>query len=222
MSKKKEGRVVIELKKKVIETCRAIYNEGLTGKKAGNVSVRVPNRDQMIITPSQLGHHRSQVEDLLVVDFDGKVVSGKRNPSSENRMHLAVYKARPDVGAIIHTHSVYASAVSANRMVIPPFIDEMVPFLGGSIEVAEYGMPGTDELAENAVKALGGKSAVLLANHGPLVTGKNLDRALEGAEIVEHIAKIYVSALSIGKPVLLPDEAVELQQSAYEFVKTMD
>jgi len=117
---------------------------------------------------------------------------------------------------------VYASAVAVNRMSIPPFIDEMVPFLGGSIEVAEYGMPGTDELAENAVKALGEKSAVLLANHGPLITGKNLDKALEGAEIVEHIAKIYVSALSTGKPALLPDEAVELQKSAYEFVKKMD
>jgi len=223
MSKKKgEDKMVIELKKKVIETCRAIYNEGLTGKKTGNVSVRIPNRDQIIITPTQLGHHRSQVEDLLVVNFDGSVASGKRSPSTENRMHLAVYQARPDVGAVIHTHSVYASAVAVNKKTIPPFIDEMVPFLGGSIEVADYAMPGTGELAESAVKALGEKSAILLANHGTLVAGKNLDRALENAEIVEHIAKIYVSALSIGKPVMLPDEAVELEESTYDYVKTMD
>jgi L-fuculose-phosphate aldolase len=222
MSKKTQEKGMVELKKKVIETCRAIYNEGLVGKKTGNVSVRIPNRDQMIITPSQHGHHRSQVEDLLVVDFDGSVVSGKRIPSTENRMHLAIYKARPDVGAIIHTHSVYACALAVNRMSVPPFIDEMVPFLGGSIEIAEYGVPGTQQLAQSVVKALGEKSAALLANHGALATGKNLDRALEGAEIVEHVAKIYVNALSVGKPVLLPDEAAELEQRIYRSTKTAD
>jgi L-fuculose-phosphate aldolase len=162
------------------------------------------------------------VGDLLTVDFEGKVVSGKRNPSSENRMHLAIFKARPDVGAVIHTHSVYASALAVNRMSIPAFIDEMVPFLGGSIEAAEYGMPGSDELAENAVKALGEKSAVLLANHGVLVTGKNLDKALEAAEMIEHIAKIYVTALTVGKPIMLSEETVEMQKSIYPYMRDGD
>ena len=220
--KKIDDKVVLELKKKIVETCRAIFNSGLTGRKAGNVSARIPGRDQMIITPSHYGHDRTQIGDVLVVNFDGTVASGIRNPSSENRMHLAIYKARPDVGAVIHTHSVYASALGANRMSIPIFIDEMTTFLGGSIEVAEYGMPGTDELAENAVKALGEKSAVILANHGPLVSGKSLNKALEAAEILEHVAKIYVSALSIGKPVLLPEDAVDIQKSAYQFVKKVD
>lgn len=221
-SKKTDDKVVLELKKKIVETCRAILNSGLTGRKAGNISARIPGRDQMVITPSYYGHHRTQVGDVLIVNFDGSVASGIRNPSSENRMHLAVYKARPDVGAVMHTHSIYASALGVNRIGIPPIIDEMVPFLGGSIEVAGSAMPGSDELAENAVKALGEKSAVILANHGPLVTGKNLDRALEAAEMIEHIAKIYVSALSIGKPALLPEDAVDLQLSAYKFVRNVD
>jgi L-fuculose-phosphate aldolase len=219
MSKKKADAVVLELKKKVVETCRAVYNSGLTGRREGNISTRIPNREQIIITPSHYGHNKTQVQDLLVVNFDGSVASGVRPPSSENRMHLAVYKARPDVGAVIHTHSVYGSALAVNRMSIPTFVDEMAIMLGGPIDVAEYGMPGTDELAANATKALGEKSAVLIANHGVLVTAKNLDKALENAELVEHISKIYVTALSIGKPAMLPDEAVDIQKSAYGFMR---
>jgi L-fuculose-phosphate aldolase len=218
----KPDATIAEIKKKMVETCRAIYSSGLTGRRAGNVSARIPNREQFIITPSHFGHHRTQVGDLLIVDFDGKVVSGKRNPSSENRMHLAIFKSRSDIGAIIHTHSIYASALAVNRMSIPAFIDEMVPFLGGPIETAEYGMPGSDELAANAVKGLGEKSAVLLANHGVLCTGKNLDKALEAAEMVEHIAKIYVTALGIGKPALLPEETVDMQRSIYPFLRDGD
>ena len=221
MSRKSDATTA-EIKKKIVETCRAIFTSGLTGRRAGNISARVPNREQFIITPSHFGHNRTQVGDLLTVDFDGKVLSGKRNPSSENRMHLAIFKARPDVGAVIHTHSVYASALAVNRMSIPAFIDEMVPFLGGSIETAEYGMPGSDELAANAVKGLGEKSAVLLANHGVLLTGKNLDKALEAAEMVEHIAKIYVTAISIGKPIMLPEETVDMQKSIYPFLRDGD
>jgi ribulose-5-phosphate 4-epimerase/fuculose-1-phosphate aldolase len=215
----KSNATMAEIKKNIVETCRALLASGLTGKRAGNISARIPNCEQFIITPSHYGHHKTQVGDLLVVDFDGKVVSGKRNPSSENRMHLAIFKARPDVGAVIHTHSVYASALAVNRMSIPAFIDEMVPFLGGPIETAEYGMPGSDELAANAVKGLGEKSAVLLANHGVLCTGKNLEKTLEACEIVEHIAKIYITALTIGKPIMLPEETVEMQKSVYPYLR---
>jgi L-ribulose-5-phosphate 4-epimerase len=218
MSKKKVDAVIAEIKKKIVETCRAVYTSGLTGRRAGNISARIPGRDQMIITPSHYGHDRTQVGDLLVVNFDGKIVSGIRNPSSENRMHLAIYKARPDVGAVIHTHSVYASALAVNRMTIPTFIDEMTTFLGGPIVTADYGMPGTDELADNAVKGLGEKSAVFLANHGVLCTGKNLTKAFESVEVVEHIAKIYVIAMGLGKPAMIPEDAVELQKSAYGFL----
>jgi L-fuculose-phosphate aldolase len=219
MSKKKTDAIVAELKKKVVETCRAVYTSGLTGKRAGNISTRIPNRDQMIITPSHYGHNKTEVGDLLIVNFNGSVASGTRPPSSENRMHLAIYKARPDVGAVIHTHSAYACVLAVNRMSIPPFIDEMVPFLGGEIAIADYGMPGSDELAANAVKGLGDRSAVLLANHGVLCTGKNLEKALEATEIAEHTAKVYVTALTIGKPTLLPDDAVDLQKSAYGFLR---
>jgi L-fuculose-phosphate aldolase len=219
MSKKKSDAVVLELKKRVVETCRAVYNSGLTGRREGNISTRIPNREQFIITPSHYGHQKTQVQDLLVVNFDGSVASGFRPPSSENRMHLAIYKARPDVGAVIHAHSVYGSALAVNRIPVPPFIDEMVGMLGGSIDVAEYGMPGTDELASNTVKALGEKSAVLIANHGVVITAKNLEKVVENAELVEHLAKIYVTALTFGKPVMLPEDSVDIQKSAYGFLR---
>jgi L-fuculose-phosphate aldolase len=222
MSKKKADAVILELKKKVVETCRAAYNSGLTGRREGNISTRIPNREQMIITPSHYGHQKTQVQDLLIVNFDGSVASGVRPPSSENKMHLAIYKARPDVGAVIHTHSVCGCALAVNRMPIPTFIDEMVNMLGGPIDVAEYGIPSTDELAVNATKALGEKSAVLIANHGVVVSAKNLEKALENAEILERVAKIYVTALGIGKPVMLPVESVEVQKVAYEYLRDAD
>ena len=207
---------VNRLKAEVAQAGRRMLNKGLVSGTAGNISVRVPGGERMVITPSQMGYDLIGVDDIVTLDFERNVLEGERRPSTEAGMHIGVYKARPDVGAVVHTHSVYASAVASVRKAIPPFLDEMVLVLGGGIEVAEYGMPGSEELAHNAVAALGKKNAVLLANHGPLCCGKDLESALGNAELVERVAKIFILSSLLGKPQNLPPEAVELEQNIFE------
>ena len=207
---------VNKLKAAVAEAGRKMVEKGLVAGAAGNISVRVPGKERILITPSQMEYERIRADDIVTLDFERNVLEGERKPSIEAGMHLGVYKARHDVGAVVHTHSVYASAVAVVRRAIPPFLDEMVLGLGGGIEVAEYGMPGSEELARNAVAALGKKNAVLLANHGPLCCGKDLESALGNAELVERVAKIFILSSLLGKPQNLPPEAVELEQNIFE------
>ena len=210
------GEEVNKLKADIAEAGRRMLDKGLVTGASGNISVRVPGEDRIVITPSRVGYDRIGAGDIVALDFEGNVIEGERKPSVEAGMHIGVYKARPDVGAVIHTHSVYASAAASARRAIPPFLDEMVLLLGGEIEVAEYGMPGSEELAHNAVAALGRKNAVLLANHGPLCCGKDLESAFGNAELVERVAKIFVLSSLLGNPKNLPPEAVELEQNIFE------
>ncbi len=207
---------VNKLKAEVAEAGRRMLAQGLVTGTAGNISVRVPGEERMVITPSQMGYDLIGVDDIVTLDFERNVLEGERKPSTEAGMHIGVYKARGDVGAVVHTHSVYASAIASVRRAIPPFLDEMVLLLGGGIGVAEYGMPGSEELARNAVRALGKKNAVLLANHGPLCCGKDLESALGNAGLVERVAKIFILSSLLGNPQNLPPEAVELERNIFE------
>jgi L-fuculose-phosphate aldolase len=207
---------VNKLKAEVAEAGRRMLGKGLVAGASGNISIRVPGEERMVITPSQVGYDLIGAGDIVMLDFERNVLEGERSPSIEAGMHIGVYKARRDVGAVVHTHSVYASAVASVRRAIPPFLDEMVLVLGGEIEVAEYGMPGSEELARNAVRALGKKNAVLLANHGPLCCGKDLESALGNAELVERVARIFILSSLLGSPRNLPPEAVELERNIFE------
>lgn len=195
-----------KLKTDVAEAGKRMLHKGLVIGASGNISVRIPGEDRIVITPSQVEYDRIGADDIVVVDFEKNVLQGERNPSIEAGMHIGVYKARPDVGAVVHTHSVHASAVASLGRTIPPFLDEIVLMLGGEIEVAEYGVPGSEELAENAVRAMGKKNAVLLANHGSLCCGKNLESAFGNAELVERVAQIFILSSLLGGPKNLPQE----------------
>lgn len=195
-----------KLKTDVAEAGKRMLHKGLVIGASGNISVRIPGEDRIVITPSQVEYDRIGADDIVVVDFEKNVLQGERNPSIEAGMHIGVYKARPDVGAVVHTHSVHASAVASLGRTIPPFLDEIVLMLGGEIEVAEYGVPGSEELAENAVRAMGKKNAVLLANHGSLCCGKNLEDAFGNAELVERVAQIFILSSLLGGPKNLPQE----------------
>jgi len=208
-----------ELKKEIADLGRKMLRSGLTHGTAGNLSARVPGEEKVVISPSHVPYESIQSEDVLVVDLTGEVLEGERNPSVESMMHLEIYKTRPDVGGIMHAHSVYASALASVGKGIPAFLDEVVAIIGGTTEVAEYALPGTSELAKNVLKALGKKNAVLLANHGTVCCGRNLAKAFEMTQGIERIAKIYVLALLLSGPKLLPDEVVELQQSRFELLK---
>jgi L-fuculose-phosphate aldolase len=207
---------VNKLKMEIVEAGMRMLHKGLVIGASGNISIRISGEDKIVITPSQIKYDKIGVNDIVVVDFKKNVLEGDRSPSVETGMHIGVYETRPDVGAIVHTHSVYASAIASLGKTIPPFLDDIVLMLGGEIEVAEYGIPGSKELAENAVRALGKKNAVLLANHGSLSCGKNLEGAFVNAELVERVAKIFILSSLLGKPKNLPQEVVQLEQQIFE------
>jgi L-fuculose-phosphate aldolase len=157
-----------------------------------------------------------QTEDLVEVDLNtGEVKAGRLKPTTELQMHLAILRARPDVGGVMHTHSIYASACSAAHKEIPPIVEDLAQVVGGSVSVARYALPGSAELGTNAVRALNKKGAVLLANHGVVGVGHDIMEALRVCTIVEKGAQIYAIAKMIGSPILLSHEDVEYLRQAY-------
>jgi L-fuculose-phosphate aldolase len=207
-----------EEKQEVMEACRRIAAAGLVAGSSGNVSRRVDGPDGaplVVITPTRIPYARLTVDDILVIDLEGDPVEGEGVPSSETLVHLAAYRARADVGAVIHTHSLYASALSVAGLEIPPIFDEQVVFLGGSVPVAEYAMAGSQELADNACAALGEGNAVLLSNHGVVGVGADLEEAASVCELVERLAQVYVLALGLGQARPLPEQVVEVEKKIF-------
>jgi L-fuculose-phosphate aldolase len=208
-------------KKAVIETAQEMARKGLVVGTAGNVSLRLKDpsgRELLAITPSGQYYDSLKVDDIVVVDFDGQRVEGESKASIETVMHIEVHKARKKVNAVVHAHPAFCSAIAVAGLDIPPLIDEQVILIGGEIKVAQYGFPGTPELAKNAVSALGARNAVILANHGVLSVGRDMREALTICELAEEMAKIYVSALSLGKVNPLPAEVVELEKAFFASV----
>lgn len=193
---------------------------GLVAGASGNVSARVPGQpDLFAVTPSRIPWSRLAAEDVLVVDFEVEPVAGEGVPSSESLAHLAVYRSREDVGAVVHTHSVHASAFAVAGKEIPPVLDEQVVLVGGPVAVAEYGMAGSEDLARRAVAALGERNAVLLRHHGLLACGRDLDEALAAAELVERVAHVYLLSLGLGSAPPLPDDVVKREQQIFRMAR---
>ena len=189
----------------ILRIALAMDAAGFAPSKSGNVSCRCG--DGFLVTPSALPYAETAPADLVWLDLDGKILSGDRPPSSEWRFHAAIYRARPQVEAIVHTHSPRATALSAARRGIPAF-HYMVAIAGGAdIRCAPYATFGTEELSRNAVTALEGRKAVLLANHGVIATGANLDAAWGLAREVENLASQYLDLLASGLDPVLLDEA---------------
>ncbi len=207
-----------EEKQEVIAACRRIVAAGLVAGASGNVSRRVEGSDGaplVAITPSRVPYERLTAGDILVIDFEGDPVEGEGEPSSETPAHLAVYRARADVGAVIHTHSIYASALAVAGLEIPPLLDEQVVALGGSVPIAGYAMSASQELANKACAALGEGNAVLLRNHGVLGVGADLEEAASVCELVERLAQVYVLALGLGRVAPLAGHVVEAEKKIF-------
>jgi L-fuculose-phosphate aldolase len=205
-----------EARQDVWKHARAMWEHGLVAASAGNVSRRV-DEALIAITPSSVAYDVMSLDDVVVVEWSsGRVVEGQRAPSYELPMHLGVYRARPDIAAIVHTHSPFVTALSILRRPLPPVIDEMVVYFGGTVEVAEYAFTGTEALGEHVVRALGDRSAAILSNHGNLCVGRSLQKALHVAITMEWCARSYVQALQTGVPVPLPDDALIAGRRMFE------
>jgi L-fuculose-phosphate aldolase len=203
-----------DLKKKIAWVLEYLEFKGLNYGRSGNVSVRA-SREHIIITPSGRVKARLDPGDLVVVDSNGNVIEGVLKPSSELPMHLAIYSAYEYVNAIIHAHSLYTSILGVTREALPPILEETVLYVGGDVRVADYAPFGTKELAENAVEALRGRKAVILANHGVVAVGVDLDDALEVLELVERAAQIYVYSRLLGRVTTIPLDVVEQQRKIF-------
>lgn len=191
------------LREKIIETCLRMNAEGINQGTSGNVSARAG--DGFLITASGVPYAKMKPEHIVEMDLDGGY-AGDYLPSTEWRMHLDIFKRRPEAQAIVHTHSIYATALSCLRKDIPAF-HYMIGVTGGtSLRVSDYAEFGTQQLSDTMLKALEGRSACLLANHGQIAFGPTLDRALWLAGEVETLCHQYWAATLAGKPVQLDEK----------------
>jgi L-fuculose-phosphate aldolase len=192
----------LDLRKEVIEVCLAMNEEGINQGTSGNVSVRTP--EGFLITASGIPYKKMKPHHIVEMDLDGGY-RGEYLPSTEWRMHMDIFKRRPEAGAIVHVHSNYASALSCLRRDIPAF-HYMIGVAGGTtLRVSDYAEFGTQELSDTMLTAMEGRSACLLANHGQICFGPDLDKALWRAGEIESLCKQYWIASTIGKPVILDD-----------------
>jgi hypothetical protein len=196
----------------VVDMCRTMLERGYLKATEGNVSVRVPGRRLYAVTPSNYDYAKMRVEDVCIVDFDGKHVADESAPrlapSIEAGMHANVYRVRPDVNAIVHTHQPYASALAFLRREIPALTDEQVRFLGKRVAIIDYAPAGTGFLAKNVEKKVaGGDNAFIIANHGVVALGTDPDRAVFNMALLEKVSIAYLLSLltESGKVYTIPD-----------------
>jgi L-fuculose-phosphate aldolase len=191
------------LRQELVDTAKAMSRSGLSPGRSGNVSARF--QDGMLITPSGLAYDAMGPSDTVLVGSDGSVAPGQRAPSTEWHFHLAAYRARPDMNALVHTHSLHATVLACAGKSIPPF-HYMVAVAGGSdIPVVPYATFGTPELAAHVAEGLRSRKACLMAHHGQVAMGTSLAAALELAHEVEVLSEQYFKVLSLGPPQLLPE-----------------
>ncbi len=204
-------------REEIISTSLELVKEGLIRLSAGNVSVRLAD-NKMAITPSSMKYSDVKPEDIVITDLEGNVIEGTRKPSSEKALHAEIYKARPDVNAVIHSHSIYAITLAVLNKAIPPICLE-IAHLGGSIPVMEYILPGTKQVGE-ATAAYFQKQTdlkgLLMKNHGLVAVGKDLYEAFCNTYDIETGAQIYHLALQTGQePESLSEEQLKEYYATY-------
>ena len=202
----------------VIEAGVRMLAEGVTIGAWGNISVFDRAEGEVLITPSGMAYDTLTEEDIVVLSPEGRVLRGERKPSVETKLHLAVYAARPDCSALVHTHPIWSTAFSAMGEDIPLFLDEAAQRLGDTVRTAAYALPGTEELAQNCVAALGERAmACLLRAHGAVCLGATLDEAFLVSQVLESTARIAWLVRSMGgTPEPLAETDVRAMQ---EFMK---
>jgi len=187
-----------EHRKDIIEICQRMYRKGWIASSDGNVSIRLP-RDRVLTTPTSLHKGFISERDLVVIDMEGRKISGRYHPSSEVRMHLESYKARPDIGAVVHAHPTYCVAFSLAGVSLAKCMLPEVVFTLGSIPTAPYSTPATEEVPDSIQGYIRDFDAIILERHGSLTVGKSVFDAYNLLERIEHVAEITHAARQLGK-----------------------
>jgi L-fuculose-phosphate aldolase len=209
----------MNFKKLIVDSGLRMLNSGYTIETWGNISYRDKETNLVYLTPSGMDYSTIIEDDVVVCDLDGNIVEGTRIPTIETGLHLAVYKARPEVNAILHTHPIYSTVFSCMGKDVPLIIDEAAQTLGDVCRTAEYALPGSPQLAENCVKALGQRAtSCLLKAHGAVCVGDTMEAAFKVSRVLEITAQIYQMILATGCN--CPELSQEDIQAMQEFVKT--
>lgn len=185
-----------EAQRMICETGLKLLSSGLVAGTWGNISMRT-NDGRMAITPSGLAYETLKPGEIPLVSLKTGEYTGPK-PSTERPLHREIYLRRQEIGAIIHTHSDYASTVAATRREVPPVLDDMAQLIGPSIRVAEYALPGTSKMVSGAVRALSGRMGALMANHGAICLGRDIPEAYTCAILLEKACKVFVEAEFMG------------------------
>ena len=205
----------------ICQVGKLLYDRGYVVSNDGNISLRVAP-DRLLVTPSGVGKGRMTPDMLVVTDLEGNVLEGDRHPSSETKMHLEVYRCRPDVGAVVHAHPPVSTAFAVCRQGLEaPYLAETVVGLGTVPCTPSFAMLSTDEVPKSIRPYLPDHNAVLLANHGALTWGADLWQAFDRMETVEHTAKIFLNARRIGGAVGLSGRDVQRLHGLEEMYRTL-
>lgn len=195
-------------KEQVVRYGKKLIDRRLTTGSGGNISVYNREKNLVAISPSGLDYYETTPEDIVILDMDGNLVEGKHRPSSEAGMHLAFYKNRADVSGIVHTHSKFATAIACMGWELPA-VHYLIGMAGHRIKCTGYATYGSDELAKEALETIGDSNAVLLANHGLIALGEDVDRAFSTAEHLEFVSEVYYLTKTLGTPNILSDENMD-------------
>ncbi len=204
-----------ELKEEVLRLHLELPKNHLVTWTSGNVSGRDPQTGLVVIKPSGIRYEDLRAENMVVVDLDGKVVEGRHKPSSDTFAHVHVYRHRPDVNGVVHTHSTFATAWAAVGKPIPPVLTAICDEFGGPIPVADYAKIGGDEIGQAILRSIGESLAVLVKNHGVFTIGKTPEQAVKAAVMVEDVARTVFYALQIGQPAEIPPDEVARAHRRY-------
>ena len=189
-------------KQLIVETAQDLVRRGFLMATGGNISMRILGRDAFAITPSNFDYMKMTAEDVCILDFDLNPIEGEHKPSVEAGMHGAIYQVRGDVVTIVHTHQVYASALTLIKAPIPSLFDEQARFLGRSVEIIPYAPSGTGMLKNTVAKHVKNhNNAFMMQNHGALIFGHDMERAVHNVEILEKCSLAYLLALTTERKV---------------------
>lgn len=204
-----------QLKEQVCALHMELPKNDLVRWTGGNVSARDPETGLVVIKPSGVRYEDLRPDQHVVLDLEGKILEGTLSPSSDTASHLYIYRHRPDVNGIVHTHSPYATAFAAVAKPIPVYLTAIADEFGGPIPCAGFALIGGEQIGEQVVEHIGNSPAVLLKNHGVFTVGKSATAAVKAAVMVEDVARTVWYALQIGTPDIIPDEDVAKLHARY-------
>ena len=193
----KKSKELIRIRQQIIEGGLRLVKEGLVARTWGNISIRV-DETHMLITPSGRTYEDLSPDDIVLVNYHTSKHEGAIKPSSEKELHCEIYRTRKKIHAVIHTHQMNASTMAAAHREVPPILDDMAQIIGPSVRVADYALPSTKKITKKTVRALKGRNAALMANHGAVCVGRDLEEAFVVCQVLEKACKAFIEAEFLG------------------------